>query len=345
MWKTIGHYGTTELIQRAIKQGSLSHAYLIVGPPHVGKMTIALDMAMALNCQAEEDKRPCGECPICKKIAAGRHADVQILALNQNGSDDSKEKTEIGIDLIKEMLHSASLPPFEGNYRVYIIDEAANLSMEAANRLLKTLEEPIGKIVFILLTANSGMIPITVVSRCQKLKLARLKTDEIEKALYERWQIKPEEARLLARLSHGCLGWAVEASQKFDLPAERSAQFEKMQTIFKSGYCERFAAASQIALQFTKKRETVYETLDTWAGWWRDILLAKTGCHNDIISLDFKPDLVEMARTYSFVQINAVIRYILEAGKQLKQNANSRLVLEALMLNIPGVPETPTTKA
>jgi len=172
-----------------------------------------------------------------------------------------------------------------------------------------------------------------------------LKTSEIEKALNELWQVEPEKARLLARLSHGCLGWAMEASQKSDLPAERCAQFEKMQAIIQGGYSERFAAASQIAQQFAKKREAVYETLDTWAGWWRDILLAKTGCHSDIISLDFESALAAMARTYTLVQINAIIKYIMEAGAQLKQNANSRLVLETLMLNIPRLPETTATGA
>jgi DNA polymerase-3 subunit delta' len=345
MWQTIGHTKTVDLLQRAIKQGTASHAYLLEGPPQVGKMTLALDVARALNCQAEPDIRPCGECPTCKKIAAGKHSDVQILALNQNALEDVKEKTEIGIESIKAMLHSASLPPFEGNYRVYIIDEAANLSMEAANRLLKTLEEPVGKVLFILLTANAGLIPVTVVSRCQKLKLSKLKTAEIEKTLSERWQVEPEKARLLARLSHGCPGWALEASKKPDLAAERSAQFEKMISIMKSGYSERFAATSQISLQFARKRETVYETLDTWAGWWRDILLAKSGCHGDIISIDFEPALAEMAGTYQLVQIKAVIQYILEAVQQLKQNANARLVLETLMLNIPKTPETTTAGA
>ncbi len=345
MRQIIGHSRATDLLQRALKRGGLSHAYLLVGPPQVGKMTLALAMAMTLNCRAEPEKRPCGECSACKKIAAGKHCDVQILALNQNGSDDLKEKTEIGIDLIKDMLHSASLPPFEGDCRVYIIDEAANLSMEAANRLLKTLEEPVGKVLFILLTANIGLIPVTVVSRCQKLKLSRLKTAEVETALIERWQVEAEKARLLSRLSHGCLGWAVEASQKSDLATERDAQFEKMLTIVGGGYSERFAAASQIAQQFGRKRETVYETLDTWAGWWRDVLLAKTGCRAAIVSIDFESALAEMAGVYSLVQITSIIHYLMEAGQQLKQNANSRLVLEALMLNIPRVPETANTGA
>jgi DNA polymerase III subunit delta' len=345
MWYTIGHTQTVDLFQRAFKQGTLSHAYLLAGPPQVGKMTLALDIARLLNCRAEPEKRPCGECPACKRITEGKHSDVQILALNQNGSDDVKEKTEIGIDLIKDMLHSASLPPFEGFYRVYIIDEAANLSMEAANRLLKTLEEPEGKVLFILLTVNANLIPLTVVSRCQKLKLSRLNTAEIEKALIERWQVEPEKAGLLARLSHGCPGWAIGALNKSDLSAERGAQFERMLTIVKGGYSERFAAASQIALQFAKKRETVYETLDTWAGWWRDILLAKTDCSDNINSTDFSSALSEIAGNYSLVQIKSVINYILEAAQQLRQNASSRLVLEALMLNIPRAPETASSGA
>ena len=87
-----------------------------------------------------------------------------------------------------------------------------------------------------------------------------------------------------------------------------------MLTIIKSGYSERLAAASQLALQFAKKRETVYETLDTWAGWWRDILLAKTGCHGDIISIDCLSGLDELARTYNLVQIKMSIESILEAA-------------------------------
>jgi DNA polymerase-3 subunit delta' len=336
MWQTIGQSKIVDLFQRALEHGALSHAYLLVGPPQVGKMTLALDLAMTLNCRAEKDKQPCGECVSCLKIAAGKHSDIQVVGLNQNsGAEETKERTEIGIEQIKEMLHSASLPPFEGNYRVYIIDEAGQLSLEAANRLLKTLEEPAGNVIFILLTSNIHLIPVTVISRCQRLNLTRLSTAEIGEALTNRYQVEPQQAQLLSRLSHGCLGWAIEAAKTPALLQDRREIFDKMLFIMRSGYSERFVTASQLAQQFGKKRETVYETLDTWTGWWRDILLVKTGCRDNIVSIDYISDLDEMAGAYSLVQIKPVTQSIRLAVEPLKLNANSRLVMEALMLNLP----------
>jgi DNA polymerase III subunit delta' len=335
-WQTIGQPKIVELFQKALEEGSLSHAYLLVGPPQTGKMTLALDLATTLNCTTEKEKKPCGKCSSCLKIRSGKHADVKVVGLNSNLiSEETKERTEIGIEQIKEMLHSASLPPFEGKYRVYIIDEAGYLSMEAANRLLKTLEEPVGKVVFILLTANARLIPETLISRCQRLNLARMKTDDIETSLVSQWSVEPEKARLLARLSHGCLGWAIEGSGDTNMLQDRNEKFERMLAMVRGDYSERFAAANQLAMQFGKKRETVYETLGTWAGWWRDILLVKTGCSGDIINIDYLPGLAKMAGDFSLIQIKTAIQSILEAGEQLRLNGNSRLVMEALMLNLP----------
>jgi DNA polymerase-3 subunit delta' len=155
------------------------------------------------------------------------------------------------------MLHSSSLPPFEGEYRVYIIDEAGRMSVDAANRLLKTLEEPVGKIVFMLLTNSIRLLPATVVSRCQRLNLSRVKTVEVEAALITRWQLDPERAKFLARLSQGCPGWAIEANGNLDLLQERKDRCEKIIAIVRGDYSERFAVAGQLALQFGKKREIV----------------------------------------------------------------------------------------
>ncbi len=211
MWQIIGQSRVVSLLQRGLEKESLAHAYLLVGPPHVGKMTLALNLAQALNCEAAEP--PCGECLSCQKITSAKHTDVQIIGLITDGdSTKAKSRAEISINQIRQMQHSASLPPFEGRYKVFIIDGAEQLSSEAANCLLKTLEEPVGKVIFILLTTNDQFLPATVISRCQRLELSPPAITEVETALNSHWGIESQRAKLLARLSHSRLGWALSAA-------------------------------------------------------------------------------------------------------------------------------------
>jgi len=336
MWQTVGQMKNIELLQKALTTDTLAHAYLLVGPGQVGKMTLALDLAAVLNCVAKKEEKPCWECLPCQKIKNARHPDVQIISLQQpSETDESRAKTEIGIDLIGDILHSANLPPFEGKCRVYIFEEAANLSLEAANRLLKTLEEPPTQVVFILITENVSLIPATIASRCQRINLNRVKYDEIEKALIERWHVEPEKARLLARLSNGCPGWAVNAAVNPEILGQRRERFAKMLEIIRDSYHERLIAASKLAQQFSKQRETVYETLGEWIGWWRDALLVKADCPAGIVNIDFSADLVQMAGSFTLFQIKKSIQLIMETEEQLKLNVNARLALESLMLNLP----------
>lgn len=329
MWQVIGQ-GAVSQLQHSFEAGTLAHAYLLAGPPHVGKMTLALNLAQALNCEAAE--RPCLECASCRKIASGGHADVQVIGLIRN--DDAVEAKLIGIDQIKQVQHSASLPPFEGKCRVFIVDGAELLSMEAANCLLKTLEEPVDRVIFILLTVNDSLLLATVVSRCQRLELSPLPVNEVASALVSRG-IEAERARLLAGLSHGCTGWALLAAADDSLLRQRDEELVRLLDVINADGEERFTYAAQLAARFNRDRRLVYGVLDLWLDYWHDLMLVKVGYSEAITNVDLLTRLDAMARSYSLAQIRRVITSIQKAGEQLGQNASPRLVLEVLMLSIP----------
>ena len=332
MWQVVGQDKAVSILQRGLERESLAHAYLIAGPPHVGKMTLALNTAQALNCELAEP--PCGQCPSCQKVMAGNHADVQIIGLTQNG--EAAEAKLISIDQVRDMQHSASLPPFEGKCKVFVIEDAELLSVEAANCLLKTLEEPTDKIVFLLLTTNEKLLPETVVSRCQRLEMTPLPAPQIAEALQKRWGVEPNKAKLLARLSKGCLGWAITAAADDQMLQERAQKLESLYKIISADTEERFSNAAQLAAQFTQNRSAVQEILDLWLDWWRDQLLVKTGCPDYVTNIDQLNKLHDMAGHYTLEQVRGCVGSIKAAEVQLKQNANPRLVLEVLMLDMPG---------
>ena len=298
MWQVIGQERAVSLLQHGLEAGKLAHAYLFTGPAHVGKMTLAKNLAQALNCEAAE--RPCLKCPGCLKIDAMRHPDVQVIGLLQK--EDATEAKLIGIEQIEYMQHDANLPPFEGKHKVFIFDNADLLSLPAANRFLKTLEEPVPNVTFILLTVNDKQLPLTVISRCQRLELAPMSLAAETAALIEKKGLEPQRARLLAGLSHGCPEWALDAINDDSL----------------------------------LQRGAVYRVLDLWRDFWRDLMLQKLGCDDMIINIDHKAELVEMAPIASELeQIKGVIDSIQSCAEHLRQNANTRLALEVLMLDIP----------
>ena len=162
-------------LKNALKQDRLAHAYLLTGIRGVGKTTIARLLAMVVNCEQPDDGEPCGECAACRSIMRGNNLDVQEM--------DAASHT--GVDDIREILDAVRYPPASLKRKVYIIDEAHMLSKSAFNALLKTLEEPPERVMFILATTESEKLPVTVRSRCQRFDLRRLGADEVAHYLAE----------------------------------------------------------------------------------------------------------------------------------------------------------------
>ncbi len=327
------------MLRRGLASGRLSHAYLLLGPAGVGKMTLALDLARALNCTGDEV--PCGECEPCRRIAEAKHADVQVIELEagRGGDDDDaggeSARTRISVEQIKEIQHTASLPPFEGRCRVYVLDGVELLSIGAANRLLKTLEEPLDNVVFILLATDESALPATVVSRCQRIELRLLGAGEIESSLIDRWGVPAEKAGLLSRLAGGRLGWAVAAAGDEGVLRQRDEWLDGLLELIGAGNEQRFGYVARMAGGFSRNRRPVQEQLLAWTGWWRDLMLVKLDCAEAVTNVDRREGLVEMAGDYGLAEMRAFIESLRLAGERLSLNVNAQLALEALMLSIP----------
>jgi DNA polymerase-3 subunit delta' len=330
MWQIIGQPEALALLKHSLKAGNLAHAYLFVGSPHIGKTTLALDLARALNCQGKEP--PCGQCQSCKRISDGKHADIRIISLNSTKDPgDTKARVEISIDDIRELQHNASLPPFEGKYKVFIIDGAEYLSTEGANCLLKTIEEPPPQVIILLLTAEESRLLPTVVSRCQRLELKPLPSKEIEKILMESYGIERDKAGLLARLSHGCFGWASSVSSDDSYLAQRNQRLTEVSSLLTAGWEERFNYAARLA----SERKSAEDTIKLWLAWWRDVMLNKTGCKQVVTNIDYMPMLEQWDEVLSLEEVRDFIDCLQKSLDQISQNANLRLVFEILMLSLP----------
>lgn len=332
MWQMIGQPKAVELLRRSLESERLAHAYLFVAPPHVGKTTLAINLAQTLNC--EQGERPCGQCRSCRRIAAGNHADVQVIA-RLPAADSGSLKKEIGIGQIRELQRAAGLQPYEGKHRVFIIDGAEHLNEESANCLLKTLEEPPAKVLLILLAVNDSRLLPTIVSRCHRVELSPLSAPIIEQALIEHWQVELGKAKTLSRLCSGGIGWAVSASIEERPLQERSLRLTELLGLATASLEQRFTFAARLAAQFNKSRDSVEEMLGLWLEWWRDLLLVKERCAQFITNVDHEMTLHHRAEGYSLTEIRGFIEAIRAALRQLGQNANPRLVLEVLMLSIP----------
>jgi DNA polymerase-3 subunit delta' len=326
-WPVIGHEWAVALLAAQIAHGRAGAPLLFTGPEGVGRTTLARAYAQALICTG--DAPPCGVCRACTLVAAGKHPDVTVVEPQQGGKVVITE--EIKIDQVRQALHDLALTPHEARYRVAIVRRAERANAAAANALLKTLEEPPSYALLLLTARAADEVWPTIVSRCQVIPLRPLPTEQVRAALVERWGVAPERATLLAHVAGGRLGWAVRAAQEPELWDQREARLDQLAAALAGTRVERFALAESLA----RDTGAVRETLDVWSSWWRDVLLAAAGSPAPPAHAHRAAQVRAQAQRLGLAGATTALDAVNRALGQIERNAQARLVMEVLLLDLP----------
>ena len=333
MWNTVGHDRALRALQRGLDSDRVSHSILIAGPPQVGKTTLALDIARAVNCESGD--RPCDECGQCRRISSGLHPDVRIVRLEKARS--GRLRTLIGIEQVRDVQRETSLLPFEGRFRVIIFETAELFSEEAANSLLKTLEEPPERVLIILLTTDARAMLPTIISRCRLVQLRPAPSTAIAEFLADRKGVNDDRAREIAGLASGRVGWAVQAAEDPDMLKRMSDVLDEVESVVRSPLADRFDYAAALAGRFPGDRRSVYSELDLWLSWWRDVLLIGQQKPELVSNVARTDSLTHAAERLPQTSIVNAIKTVMRTTFLLERNVAPRLALEGMMLKLPAV--------
>jgi len=328
-WGIIGHDWAVELLRRSWLHERQRHAYLITGAPSLGKRALALAFAKALNCEDEDIAgRPCGLCRACRAISRGNDPDL-IVAKGEEGAP-------LKIDAIREVTRLLALKPYAARYRIAIFEDFDLVAPLAQDALLKTLEEPAAQAIMIVLASAAERVLPTIRSRAQVIPLRPAPLQLIKTALLERG-CEEEPADLIARLSGGRTGWALNAIRDDGHLEFRREMLDALRDIVAGGRLARLKAAEQLSKRVGKDKAAMRDILEIWLTYWRDVTLL---AHDSPVK-PCNSDRADEIRTLAMRIEPASALRALHATQRtidaLATNANLRLALDALLLDYPGL--------
>jgi len=308
-----GQDAPISFLKRAIENNSVAHAYLFIGIDGIGKGLAANTLAKALNCE-KEAQNSCDKCVSCRKIDGKNHPDIFRVICDET-------QRSIKINSIRALGERICLRPYEARRKVYIIEDAHLMTEEAANALLKTLEEPPVNSIFILTTSNISRLFQTIISRCQVVKFSPLSPEIIENILVKKFGFRRENAQFVSRLADGGINKnTVLQGEDF--------------IIWKNRVIDEFMNGSffeERSLMFSGSKKELQDAISVLVNWYRDILVYKNGiAENSIINFDRMKEISNLSKSLSCGDIDERLNILIDSHMAVGQNVNPKLVIGAL---------------
>jgi len=316
----IGHVENIKMLRHMENHRRMPHALLLSGPRGIGKFIVASVLGAALLCEASEC-RPCGSCQSCQQMSYGTHPDFSLLV---------PDGANIKIEQVRKLQHEITLAPYVSVRRVCIIDDVELMTVQAANSILKVLEEPVGDIVFILISANQQMLLPTIISRCMNIRFQPLTEIELTQALAGNG-ILPDQSRVAVRLSQGRMGTALSLLEPEGL-ALRNQAADIIHGLLEGRMRNVWDTATILEKM---ERKEVLQLFRYFTYILRDVVMIVTGQGlNFLFNIDLAEWLSEQAHRWSEDRLLTALRVVETARRALIANANARLTSEALLIKI-----------
>ena len=325
-WGTLGHEWAVQLLREQLIQGRSKQAYLFTGPPGIGRRTLALALAQAVNClQPPEPATPCLTCRSCQQFKTMKHPDLSVIQADQVGA-------VLKVEQIREMQHRLALAPYEARFKIALLLRFEEAHASAANALLKTLEEPPARVILLLTAQDTESVLPTIASRCEVIRLRPMPFAQVSAGLQTGWEIPSDQARLLGHISGGRPGYALRLSRSEELLEQRQGWLEDLSHLLTSRRVARFAYAETVTKD---KNLSLADLLQTWLTYWRDILILTTRADSPLANIDRQAEIEQLASNTTLQTARKVIQAVERTLQLLAKNVNPRLAMEVLMLELP----------